>query len=77
MDEIQEKVIALIAKHFHLNPREIQPDAHFVRDLGVDSMDAIAFILMCENEFGLTISNESASMLLTPRMAIDFIKRHL
>lgn len=77
MDDVEARVLRLIEHHFERIPSERLLDAHFVHDLGGDSISTVEFILICENEFGITIPNDSAAEILTPRMAVEYIKRHL
>lgn len=76
MIKIEDQVINLIATHFKLT-KKIDVDAHFIYDLCVDSIDIIEFILTCESIFNITITDEEAKTILTPRQAISYIKENI
>jgi len=77
MEPIEKSVLNLICDHFDLALEKINLDAHFIKDLGVESIDAIEFIIMCEHKFHLIIPDKEVELLLTPRNAINYIERHL
>jgi acyl carrier protein len=49
----------LVAEHLRLDESAIDPAAHFVRDLGVDSLDLIELITELEAAFGIVVGDPS------------------
>jgi len=54
MNETFERVRALMAKEFQLDPDRITPDTPLA-DLGVDSLAALEFLFVLENEFAVRL----------------------
>jgi len=52
-----ERVRALMAKEFQLDPARIAPDTP-LSDLGVDSLAALEFVFALENEFGIRLDTD-------------------
>jgi acyl carrier protein len=58
MDEMFEKVKALMVKEFDISPERISPTAELT-SLGVDSLAALEFVFVLEEAFGVTVDNET------------------
>ena len=43
-------------------PRQLDPNAHFVKDLGLDSLDAVEIVMAVEDEFGKPLAIDFASV---------------
>lgn len=56
---MEEKIRNLIADILEVEPEEVTGDAHFIRDLGMDSMMALEILAAIEKEFGLVIPEET------------------
>ncbi len=54
-----------MVKQFELNPTILKPDAHFVHDLKLDSLDAVDMIVCIEHELKIKVSGESFSQVKT------------
>ncbi len=52
--EIEEAVIAILAKQLLLAPAEVAPDAG-IEDLGLDSLGKVEAIFALEERFGISI----------------------
>ena len=52
-----ERVRALMAKEFQLDPARITPDTP-LSDLGVDSLAALEFVFALENEFAIRLETD-------------------
>jgi acyl carrier protein len=75
--EIQKKVIEIVADKLGVDPSEIHPESAFVRDLGADSLDVVELIMALEDEFGLTIEEEEAEKIETIRDAVRYIQENV
>lgn len=49
-------------------------DAHFINDLGLDSLDAVEIVMAFEDEFDVEITDEEAEKIFTLQNAFDLIK---
>ena len=63
MSELKEKLKAQIIEQLNLedlNPEDIQSDAPLFGDgLGLDSIDALEFIVLLEQQYGIKIADPS------------------
>ena len=76
-NEIQEKVIAIVAEQMGVDKGEINRNTHFVNDLNADSLDTVELVMEFEDEFETSIPDEDAEKIQTVGQAIDFIAAHL
>lgn len=73
MPKITDQLKAIIADQLNINIEQVTPDARFINDLGIDSLDTIELILRLEEDFNIEISDEEAERLETVKDAIDLI----
>jgi acyl carrier protein len=52
---------------------KITEDAHFMDELGADSLDTVELIMQLEEEFGIEIPDEDAENITTVGKAVDYI----
>ena len=76
-NNLQERVISLIAKQLGVEKENISPDASFVDDLGADSLDTVELVMAIEDEFSITIADDEAESIVTVQNAIDKIQAEL
>ena len=76
-NNLQERVISLIAKQLGVEKENISPDASFVDDLGADSLDTVELVMAIEDEFTITIADDEAESIVTVQNAIDKIQAEL
>ena len=74
--EIQEKVINIVAEQMGVDKGEINRDTNFVNDLNADSLDTVELVMEFEDEFETSIPDEEAEKIQTVGQAIDYIKTH-
>ncbi len=74
--EIQEKVIAIVAEQMGVDKGEINRETNFVNDLNADSLDTVELVMEFEDEFETSIPDEEAEKIQTVGQAIDFIKEN-
>lgn len=56
---------------------EITPDANFVKDLGIDSLDYAEIVMEFEQTFDIRIPDEDAEKLQTFGHAVNYIAEKL
>ena len=76
MASIEEKVKHIIVEQLGVDEAEVKLEAHFVDDLGADSLDVVELVMALEEEFTLEISDEDAEKLTTVKQVIDYIGAH-
>ena len=74
MSQIEEKVTEIIIDKLGVEKSKITPDAHFINDLGADSLDQVELIMKLEEEFDMEISDEDAELLTNVSKVINFLE---
>jgi len=77
MDELFEKIKALIAEKLEVEPSKIEMGTSFRADLDADSLDTYELIYAIEEELGVSIPDEKANEFETVGDAYKFIKEAL
>lgn len=75
--EIAERVKKVLTDHHMLEARQLKDDAHFVDDLGFDSLDIVDFSMTLEDEFDIEIPDDQVETLKTLGDAIGYLCRRL
>lgn len=76
-NEIQEKVISIVAEQMGVDKGEINRQTNFVNDLNADSLDTVELVMEFEDEFETSIPDEEAEKIQTVGQAIEYIKDHV
>lgn len=74
MDEIQQKVTSIITDKLGIPETEVTPDASFIRDLGIDSLDYAELVMEFEQRFDIRIPDDDAEKLVTISSAVEYIR---
>ena len=70
-----DKVKEVIIDKLGVDEDSIKSDAHFVNDLGADSLDTVELIMEFEEEFGIEIPDEDAENITTVSTAVEYIDK--
>ena len=73
---IADRVKQIIVEQLGVDAAEVTPAAHFVNDLGADSLDTVELVMALEEEFDTEIPDEQAEKIQTVGQAIDYITTH-
>ena len=71
---LREKIKAIIVDELGVDKRKVTDKAHFVRDLGADSLDFVELIMRFEEEFNIEIPDEGAEKIKTVGDAYKYIE---
>ncbi|XP_029433493.1 acyl carrier protein, mitochondrial isoform X2 [Rhinatrema bivittatum] len=52
---------------------QLSTESHFMKDLGLDSLDQVEIIMAMEDEFGFEIPDADGEKLMTPQEIVDYI----
>jgi acyl carrier protein len=74
MTEIEDRVIAFISKQ--LEVENVNPEMHFLDDLGMDSISLIELIVDIEQNFGVVIPDEQINRIKAVRDILVNIEGH-
>lgn len=73
--EIESKVIDIVAEQMGADKAKINRDTSFVEDLNADSLDTVELVMEFEDEFETSIPDDQAENIKTVGQAINFIKQ--
>lgn len=76
-DEVVEKVKEIVADIAECETAEIGLDAHFFKDLEIDSIKAIELTVAMERAFGVSVRDDQIKNITTVRQASDLTKQLL
>jgi acyl carrier protein len=76
----REQVFDLIRSHLadelDVNPDQIHDQTRFKEDLEADSLDLYTLVQELEDSYGVRISDEQATQILTVGQAVEFVLAH-
>ena len=62
---VADKVKSIIVEQLGVDEEEVKPEAHFVDDLGADSLDVVELVMAIEEEFAIEVPDEDAENIRT------------
>jgi NADH dehydrogenase (ubiquinone) 1 alpha/beta subcomplex 1 len=68
-----ERVLKVIKGFHKINPEQVSSKAHFINDLGLDSLDTVELVLAMEDEFCIEIPETEADKIQTAEDAVAYI----
>ena len=71
---VEEDVRALVAEILEAKPDSISPEAHFVKDLGMDSMMALEILASIEKKFRIVIPEEMLAKFTSLQQTSSIVK---
>merc|ERR1711872_533074 len=74
--EVASRVLAVCKAFDKISADQLNIDSHFIKDLGLDSLDHVEVIMAIEDEFGFEIPDDHAEKLLTPKKIVEYISEH-
>ena len=77
MPEVEKKIAAILIEKLGIPESKITPDASFVKDLGIDSLDYAELVMEFEQTFDIRISDDDAEKMQTVGEATDYILKKI
>ena len=77
MQDVPKKVTEILVEKLGIAQSEITPDANFVKDLGIDSLDYAEIVMEFEQTFDIRIPDDDAEKLQTFGQAVSYIQDKL
>jgi acyl carrier protein len=74
---VERRVIEIIVEQLGVSEEDVTMEAHFIDDLGADSLDLVELIMAMEEEFSLEISDEDAEKIQTVQDVVNYITEHM
>lgn len=75
--DLMDQVKKIIVEQLGVDDAQVTPDAHFIDDLGADSLDTVELILSFEEAFNISIPDEEAEKLETVGKALEYLEEKL
>ncbi|KAM6155114.1 acyl carrier protein, mitochondrial [Rhynchocyon petersi] len=73
LEGIKDRVLYVLKLYDKIDPEKLSVDSHFMKDLGLDSLDQVEIIMAMEDEFGFEIPDIDAEKLMCPQEIVDYI----
>jgi acyl carrier protein len=73
MSNTQETITNILVDKLGLAATEVTPDANFVKDLGIDSLDYAELVMEFERNFDIRIPDEDGEQMQTINQAVKYI----
>lgn len=77
MADVQKKVTSILIEKLGVPDSQITPDASFVKDLGIDSLDYAELVMEFEQTFDIKIPDDDAEKMQTIGEAVSYIEGKL
>ncbi len=74
MSDVAERVKKIVVEHLGVEASKVVENAHFIEDLGADSLDTVELVMAFEEEFSIEIPDDAAEKIQTIKDAISFIQ---
>jgi acyl carrier protein len=75
MADVRKEVLEIVSTVIEKDPKEISPDAHLVKDVGADSMNALEILAALEKKYKILIPEEKLQELTTLNKIIDLTEK--
>ena len=72
-DQVLSLIRAHLADELEIDPASVSETTRFRQDLEADSLDLYTLVQELEDSYGVRISDEEASRILTVGQAVDFV----
>ncbi|MGI2298949.1 acyl carrier protein [Candidatus Cardinium hertigii] len=76
-EDIMAKVVAVVVDKLNVSAQEVLPTAHFVNNLGADSLDQVELVMELEKAFDVQIKDDEATHLQTVGSVVDYLQEIL
>lgn len=70
---IQDRIILVLNLYDKIDPEKLKVESHFMKDLGLDSLDHVEIIMAVEDEFGFEIPEVDQERLYTVKDLVRYI----
>ena len=71
-----EELKSILTDELNVDASLVTPEAEFVNDLKLNSLEIADFIVMCEDKFGAEIEEEDIHKISTVQDLCDYIAAH-
>lgn len=75
MSDIEERIKKIIIEQLNVEEEQVTPTAHFVEDLGADSLDNVEMVMAFETEFEIEIPDEDTEKITNMQEAVAYVQK--
>lgn len=72
-EEVEKRVMVTLQLFDKIDPEKLTKESHFIKDLGLDSLDQVEIIMAMEDDFDFEIPDDDGERLMTPALIIEYI----
>jgi acyl carrier protein len=72
--DVRPRLVAIVADHLAVDPKEVTDAARFIDDLGADSLDLLDLTMAVEEEFGIEIPDDEAESMAAVGDAVTYLQ---
>ncbi len=77
MENVHQKVSTMLIEKLGIEASQITPNANFIKDLGIDSLDYIELIMEFEQTFNIRIPDTEGEQIKTVGQAVSYIEKKI
>jgi len=70
---ITQRTFLTLKLYDKVDPEKLNLETHFMKDLGLDSLDHVEVIMAIEDEFAFEIPDQDAEKLMTPGQIVRYV----
>lgn len=74
---IEDRVRDIIVDKLGVSAEKVKAEAHFIDDLGADSLDTVELVMAFEEEFDVEIPDDDAQQITTVQSAIEYLSKKI
>jgi acyl carrier protein len=75
MSDIEDRIKKIIIEQLNVEDEQVTPTAHFVEDLGADSLDNVEMVMAFETEFEIEIPDEDTEKITNMQEAVSYVQK--
>ena len=65
----------MLVDELSVNEADVKPEAELVNDLGINSLELADLVLLCEERFGIEISDDDVRSFLTVEDVSEYLTK--
>lgn len=74
MADLRQEIIEIVSTITEKKPEEILPDAHLVKDIGADSMNALEILAAIEKKYRIVVPEDKLPEMTTLNKIIGLVE---
>ncbi|MFA6929859.1 MAG: acyl carrier protein [Lentisphaeria bacterium] len=74
---VEDRVKKIIVEQLGVREDQVQTQAHFIEDLGADSLDTVELVMEFEEAFSIKIPDDVVEKMTTVGQAISYINEKI